>query len=439
MESSTTEAKKEEVSLLEGQWERLETGLGIDLEGSARERGAFRRVRAIGSAGDLLRLGMVYGLQDWSYRQLSEWALRQGVGDLAGEAVRKRLYQMEDWLDWLVGKLVERRSGRLACPAGWKVRLQDATTVSRPGSSGTDARLHLVMDLNQLCVSGVEVTDVHGGESLARFAAAPDEIRVADRGYAFVSGMGPVLQTGYLVVRINWQNLPLWDANAQRFDLTGWLREQTQMCETDGIVRTPQGDFPVRLLAAPLAPEKAEAARRRARRAAQKKHHTVSENTLLAAGWVLLVSNLPATLWPGELVFWLYRLRWQIELTFKRYKSLLHLGQVRASDPKLIRVCLLCKILCILLLDQLLGQVRLQVPDWFTDPQHPVSVWRLTQSLWAGLQHLIVGPLSLHHFFACLPALKRCFCSPPRRRPQQLAWALAALEQADPSFSFVVC
>jgi len=439
MKSSTNAAERKEQILLESNWEKLETGLGIDLAGSAREKKAFLRARELRTPGDLLRMGMVFGLQDWSYSQLSEWALRQEIGDLAGEAVRQRLYHMEDWLDWLIGKVLERRCSALGCQAGWKVRLQDATTVSRPGSQGTDARLHLELDLSNLCVSGVEVTDASGGESLARFEAAPDEIRVGDRGHAFASGMGPVLQKGYLVVRINWQNLPLYTASGARFDPIAWLRGQTQMSEIPLVLPTPQGDFPVRLLAAPLSPEKAEAARRRARRAAEKKHHTVSDNTLLAAGWILLVSNLPETLWPSELVFWLYRLRWQIELTFKRYKSLLHLDQVRASDPKLIRVCLLCKILAILLLDQLVDQVRLQVPEWFTDPHRPVSIWRLTQSLWAGLQHLIVGPVSLDRFFACLPALQRRFRSAPRRRQQQLAWALVALDQSDPSFSFVVC
>lgn len=439
MKSSTSTAEKEELSILESNWETLQQGLGIDLAGSAREQKAFLRAREIRDAGDQLRLDLAFGVEDWSYSQLSEWALRQGIGDLAGEAVRKRLYNSEAWLRWLVGQLLQRRCQALGCQSGWKVRIQDATTISKPGSSGTDARVHLQLDLSNLCVSGVEVTDAHGGESLARFEATPDEIRVGDRGHAFASGMGPVLEKGHLVVRINWQNLPLFTASGERFDLIAWLKGLTQMSETSVVVQTPQGDFPVRLLAAPLAPEKAEAARQRARRAAQKKHHQVSENTLLAAGWILLISNLPDSPWYSELVFWLYRLRWQIELTFKRYKSLLHLDHIRATDPTLIQVCLLCKILAILLLDQLIGQVRLQVPEWFSDPNRPVSLWRLTQSLWAGLQTLIVGVCSLSRIFACLHALERCFRSAPRRRKQQLAWALEALDRCDPSFSFFVC
>ena len=163
----------------------------------------------------------------------------------------------------------------------------------------------------------------------------------------------------------------------------------------------------------------------------------MSESTLLAAGFLLLVTNLPEDIWPPELVFWLYRLRWQIELQFKRYKSLLQLAQVRAKDPTLLQVCLLFKILAILLLDQLIGQVRVQMPDWFANPQRPVSIWRLTRFLWAGLRTLICGVVSLARFFACLPRLERHFRSAPRRRQQQLAWAREILQPSDPSFSFV--
>lgn len=429
MESSTDLPETKEMMLLEQHWETLEQGLGLELENSARAMGAFVRAREIRSAKDLLRLGMVFGLQDWSYAQIGAWALMQGMGNLSGDAVRGRLLNCESWLRWLVGQVMKQRSAALACQPGWKVRLQDATTVSRPGSRGTDGRLHLELDLAQLSVSGVEITDASGGESLARFEAQGDEIRVADRGHAFASGMGPILHKGYLVVRINWQNLPLKTPSGERMDLIAWLRTLTQATDISAQIDTPQGTFSIRLLASPLSPEKAEAARRRARRAAQKKHHQVSEGTLVAAGFLLLVTNLPADLWPMDLVFWLYRLRWQIELAFKRYKSLIHLGQLRVTDPTLIQICLLCKILAILLLDVLIGQVRLQQPDWFADPHRPVSVWSLTKCLWAGLRSLIFGSISLDRFFACLPALGRYFRSAPRKRQQQLAWALAIFDQ----------
>lgn len=436
MESSTILRNEKETHLLESSFEKLEEASGVNLASSAREQGAFVRGREIQCVQDLLRMNLIYGVKNLSYTEMAEWALLQGIGDLSGVAVRQRLRNCEAWLRWLIGQILEQRCGKLKDLPGWQVRLQDATVISRPGSHGTDARLHLQLDLGQMCVSGVDLTDAKGGENLERFEAHPQEIRVADRGYAFARGMGPILRDGYLVVRTNWQSLPWLNAAGERFDLCAWLRQLSQAAETTVFVDTPQGRYPVRLLAAPLAPDKAEAARRRARQAARKKHYQVSENTLLAAGFLLLLTNLPDELWGRELVFWLYRLRWQIELQFKRYKSLLCLDQVRALDPTMLQVQLLCKILAVLLLDALTLQVRLQQPDWFTDPHRPLSFWRLTQLLWAGLQQLICGVFSLARFFACLPALDRHLRSAPRKRQNQLAWAMAALERSDPSFSF---
>jgi hypothetical protein len=378
----------------------------------------------------------MFGMKDLTYTELAEWAFMQEMGDVSGVAVRQRLRNCEEWLRYLIGQVLEKRCGVIQGLPGWQVLLQDATTISRPGSSGTDARMHLLMDLRYMCVSGVELTDASGGENLDRFEAHPNEIRVGDRGYAFARGMGPVLRDGYLVVRTNWQNLPLWNADGTRFDPCTWLRTLTQAAEITVFVDTPEGHFPVRLLATPLAADKAESARRRARLAAQKKHYQVSDNTLMAAGFLLLITNLPADLWGMELVFWLYRLRWQIELQFKRYKSLLQLDLVRALDPTMLQVHLLFKILAILLLDALTLQTRLQQPDWFTDPQRPLSFWRLTQLLWSGLQTLICGIFSLARFFDCLPALERHLRSAPRKRQQQLAWAEAVLDGSDPSFCF---
>jgi hypothetical protein len=439
MKSSTNCSNPKEMVRFEKHWEEIQSKIGIDLEASAREQKAFLRARGLNSVSDLLRLCLVFGTQDWSYEQMALWATLQEAGDLSGVAVRQRLQNAESWLQEIVSAILRQRGGEFSQFDGWSICLQDATTVSRPGSQGTDARLHLNMDLARLCVRGVELTDASVGETFAHFEIQPNEIRIGDRGYAFAKSMGPVLKKGYLVVRANWQNLPMFDANGRRFDVIAWLRTLDGPGETTVQVYTPEGCFSVRLLAVPLSPKAAEAARRRARQAAQKKHHQVSDNTLLAAGFLLLVTNLPVDIWSLELVCWLYRLRWQIELQFKRYKSILHLDQLRATDPQMIRVCLLCKILAILLLDQLMLQVRLQQPDWFTNTERPISLWRLTQYLWTGLRDLICGSISIARLLECLPRLRRFLSDAPRRRQKQLAWALAVLDQPDPSFSFFGC
>jgi len=412
--------------------------LGIDLEASARESKAFVRAREIRTPGDLLQMGLVFGTQDGSYEEIAAWALEEEIGDLSGVAVRQRLKNAEAWFEQIVGAMVESQRAQCAAYEGWHVCLQDATVVCRPGSHGTDARLHMRLDLGQMRLSGLDLTDEKGGESFARFPALPHEIRIGDRGYAFARGMGPVLETGYLIVRATWQNLVLLEPDGQRLDMCAWLRKLTQPGEISVQMPTPQGCFSVRLLAIPLPPRAAEAGRARVRKSAQKKGHQVSDNTLLAAGFLILITNLPADLFPLEMVGWLYRLRWQIELMFKRFKSLLHLDQVRVRDPQMLKVFLLCKVMAILLLDRLIGYTRQLLPDWFTAVDRPISFWRLTEHLWGKLCALLKERRPLDRVFRSLPQMKRHLCDAPRRRPKQLAFALAALAQLDPSFSIFV-
>lgn len=419
--------------------EAMDGQLGIDLEASARETKAFVRAREIRTVSDLLQLGLIFGTQDWTYEQIAAWALKNKIGDLSGVAVRQRLKKAETWFRQIIDAMIQRRCEEVKQNSGLRIGLQDATVICRPGSHGTDARLHLRLDLGQLCFTGFDVTDARGAESFARFPVEANEIRIGDGGYAFARGMEPVLERGSLIVRTNWQNLSLRHPDGERLDLCAWLHTLTQPGEITAQLPTPQDSFPVRLLAIPLSPQAAEAARARARKTAQRKHHQICDNTLLAAGFLILVTNLPADLWPLELVGWLYRLRWQIELQFKRFKSLLHVDQVRVTDPHMLQVCLLCKVLAILLLDRLIGYTRQLLPDWFIATERPISVWRLTQFLWTELCDLVKNRLPIDQLFAILPSLKRHLCDTPRQRHKQLAVALAAFEHLDPSFSIFFC
>lgn len=446
MECSTKTAevpvlpKKPGTNLVLGDWQELDQALNLDLEATARESRALLRRREIRSAADLLRLILVYALCDWSLRLVGAWAVLQGIGCLSDVAVLKRLRHSQKWLGVLIGGLLKQRCQALRSQTVVRVRLVDASVICQPGSQGTDWRVHLSLDLERTCLDGIAVTDAHSGETLARFPTQDGEILVADRGYAFASGLGPPLESGAsLAVRINWQNLPLRTLDGQPFDLIGWLKRLAGPDEHPVRLETPQGWFVLRMCACPLPQEAAERARSRVRKAAAKKGRTPNQKGLFAAGFVLVITNLPAQTWSLAQVFWLYRLRWQVELQIKRFKSLLHLDHLRAQDPRLVQTYLLAKLLAALLLDGLVHQVQLQQPDWFRSLERPISLWRLTACLWEGLCQLIRGSLSLQRLFQVLPRLRRYFCDSPRARPQQLAWARALLEHLNCSFSSFSC
>jgi Transposase DDE domain len=406
-------------------WERLLERLPAGWEERAHEQRALVRRRGVGSAGALLRLVLGVAVFGWGQRLVAGWAEAAGIAHLSGEAVGRRVRQARAWLGVEVGLLLGLRRQRWAGRPGRtvRVRLVDATTIRGPGRQGSEWRAHAVVDLEQGALCGLELTDTHGAESLVRHPLEPGEIAVADRAHARRTDFGDLLARGTdLVVRIGWRNLPLETPAGEPLDLIGWL--QTPLggpAERAVVVRTPTGPYPLRLLAMPLPPPQAEDARRRCRLAAKKQQRTIDARSLLAAGFVLLVTTLDPTTWPPEDVRALYRCRWQIELLFKRLKSLWRLDQLRARDADAAQAVILAGILAALLAGDVSRASPIPLDAWLDDRDHPLSRWRWT-ALWRdAILHAIRGPLDLSTLQRRLPALRRHLSAPPRRRPLQAA------------------
>lgn len=407
--------------------------LPADLTGSALRCEALRRRRGIESAEQLLWLALGYSVLDKSLNELGLWATEQGIAEISAPAIYERLCDAKQWLGWLLVQFLQQR--RLKLPAGQSVNLEirDATVVCRPGSQGTDWRIHLNLNLSRMCIDGAELTDAKGGETLVRFAGEAGRIVLADRIHATRKGLSSLLeQDSCFAIRMTWQNLPLEDEQQQAWRLIDWLRKafsdpQTVLAEQRAYLRNGQQRYAVRICAVRLAKEAAEQAVKRARQQAQKNGHTPDERTLFAAQFVLVVTNLPVEIWNTQQVLALYRVRWQVELFFKRLKSLLFLDHLRARKPDLTQTYLLAKLLAACLLDTLAHQVLQRLPQGFSTCQRPLSFWTLTSILWEQFQSIIRGPLYLDGLVELLPKLQRFLCNAPRKRKQQLAAILHPL------------
>lgn len=358
------------LNLLETQWAYLLSMLPakLDLDASARAKGALLRRRVVRSAETLLRLALVYccGL---SLRQTSCWARVQGLGEISQVGVMKCLRRSSSWLGFLVAsKLAERSECRQI--QGLRLRLVDATTVSAPGSQGTDWRVHVGFDLGSLSIDAVELTGAEGGESLSRFQVGPREVLIGDRGYAHRRGLWSVRQAGgEFLVRLNWQNLPLQTLQAERFDLLQAARSlsDTEVAEfaVQTVATRKEPAMAVRVVMLRKSEEAAEQAREKILKEARKKGRPVNPRTLEAAGYIFLLTSLPADQLKAAEVLELYRFRWQVELAFKRLKSLWHFGSVPVKDPDLARTYIYAKLLIAVLAEDLTETLRAHSPWGF--------------------------------------------------------------------------
>jgi uncharacterized protein YegP (UPF0339 family) len=346
---------------VEFQWPYLMSFLGgsENVSKLAYETGAFVRPRKIDNPEDLLRLLLLRCAGGRSLQDTAAIAAESGLADVSDAALLKRFAKATEWLGALVGEVLTERPASVA--AGWRIRLVDATTVSRAGSKETDHRVHLSINLARNRIDAFELTSAKGGETLDRFVVRPGEIMIADAGYAHREALARVArQGGSFIIRFAWSNLPLETVEGEPFDL---------MQALEGLPEAKAGDFPVtfrasdgqviaaRVVAIRKSEQAASAARKRLLQERSKKGRKVDLRTLQFASYIFVLTNLPADL-SAESVLELYRFRWQIEMKFKTLKSLLHLDNLPVRTDAALKVYVLAKMLVALLIDALIEKAE---------------------------------------------------------------------------------
>jgi hypothetical protein len=338
---------------------------GFDLEATARARGAFTRAREIKSAEQLLRLALAYGGVGMSLNETCAWAEAGGIASLAGPSLLERLCKAGPWLgDVLAAVITEQAKMPAGRWAGYRLRALDGTSICQPGADRTTWRLHVGYDLASGQVDQLELTDVHGAENLQRLAYQPGDIVLADRYYARPRDLRPVIDQGAdFIVRTGWNSLRLLQVDGEPFDLFAALAAQAEQ-EGEVQVRIHEGTTPpsqvapliLRLVIRRKDPEQAEAERKRLWKDARKRGKQPDPRSLEAAKYILLLTSLPADIFPVADILALYRFRWQIELAFKRFKSLAGLDQLPAKKPELARAWIYARLIVAIIAEQIAGQ-----------------------------------------------------------------------------------
>ena len=194
------------------------------------------------------------------------------------------------------------------------------------------------------------------GESLNRLPVGPRELIVADAGYCSVAGIEYVWQHGAdVLVRVNPQSFVAYSTDSRRIPLLSRLRTLSkvgQFGEWQVVLYGQGSSFTGRLCAVRKSDCAIQQAHRRLQRKASKKQMITKPGTLEFAKYVIVFTTRSSGSTADVLRS--YRMRWQIELVFKRLKSLAQLGHVPKHDDRSSRAWLYGKLLVTLLAQKLI-------------------------------------------------------------------------------------
>jgi hypothetical protein len=225
---------------------------------------------------------------------------------------------MSDWLERLLGQMLlgEVDSGLV----GLKIRIVDAAVITGPGSIGTDWRAHVLMDL----VSGKYCT-ARGIDSIVNNDAD-------------------------VLVRVNPHSLKVCDLEKNRIDLFSYEQKisKKETRSWDVLIPVPPETYSKHHKKWELTEAKAWISARLVATRTRK-------NTML---WLLTTLNREQL--SDKVAVRLYRWRWQIELLFKRLKSLLGLDKLPTRNGPTAKTWLLSRFLAAALAQ------RMVIPSGFS-------------------------------------------------------------------------
>lgn len=323
----------------------------------ARDTGAVKRERKLTGA-DLLCI-LVFGwlsCPSSSREALGRMAARLGIG-VSGPAIQQHLTQeTATFLQAMVQVAVEQV---VACePLAGEVLahfdgvlIEDSSTLPLPSELADDwpgignatsqtpaAAMKLQARVN-VRTGRLEGPYVQAGRTadtktpLGATGVEANCLRLADRGFWKLLTFEQIEQA--MGFWLSYLHLPvtLVRRTGERFVLTDLLEGQSEALGEYEVLVGAEAQLPARLLALRVPEEVAEQRREQLARKAQKHSRPFTHEQEVLAQYLVVLTNVSAEQLSSQAVLILMRVRWQIELLFKLWKSVLEIDTWRSQRP----------------------------------------------------------------------------------------------------------
>lgn len=325
------------------------------------ETKAMSRRRGIQNE-DILLLLCLYYAYDKSLIDTKNYAKSVLSIDISDVGFMKRFSRCNDWIKWINQRLLQERSAQFDIPEKLKemhVLAIDASDIVSKGAIRQTWRLHYAFDLFSMSSTQFQITPESTGETLKNFELTKNDLVLADRAYATITGIEHCMNAGAdFVMRVRSKAFKMYDANGNTIQLTDLLCAVTET-PTDFSVyyKCPdQSLHSVRLCAVQKSDEEQAYVQKKLRRKESKCQMKISEDTKYSHNYFFVVTSLNER-FSAEDIMTIYRLRWQVEMVFKRLKYVIGLGSMPTKTAESSEAWLNCKMLIALLIEKMLSSV----------------------------------------------------------------------------------
>ena len=350
--------------ILNENWDTLTSFFPEGWTKMGRESGAITRLRDFKSEERLMRTLLIHVANGYSLRESVVVAKAAGIADVSDVALLKRLRSSLPWFEQLCGILLRESQLDLSQPhKGYCMRLVDSTLVKEPGKTGSQWRIHYSIALPSLKCDSFKITATRGkgsAETLKQYSINEGDCILGDRGFSHATGFAHVRNNkGHLIVRVNSGSMLLFTPKAdkslnllaklKRLDCSGRTGEWAVIFKgSDGIA--VRG----RICGVRKSEQAIALAHKKLQRDAVRKQKTINPQTYEYAKYVIVFTTLPEEKFStSEILEW-YRARWQIELVFKRLKSLAQMGHLPKHDEQASRAWLYGKLFIALIAEKII-------------------------------------------------------------------------------------
>jgi hypothetical protein len=320
---------------------------------------AIIRKREIKTPYDLIKAVLLYVTGGYTLLEMSVILESLGIGKVSDTAFMNKFANSAEWLSKITMSIVPKPIIEYAVPLyllGRKIIGIDASDVTTKGKVKETYTLHYAINILKLCAESFKITSEKVGEKLQNFNLSKEMVVLADRAYGTLSSLQHCLkQEADFIVRLKYNAFTLYNEAGKKIDLLKEINDVGETAAKDITVFAKFSELGLKKLRICLIRIPNDEYNR-VERARKASNDETSYEARLLRHYVVLITSLPIVV-SADSIITLYRLRWQIELYFKRLKSILDFGNVPVRREDSVFAWLNAKLLVSLLVEEMIAEV----------------------------------------------------------------------------------